>query len=181
MNNPDPVALAREMLKAEGYPMFINPTDVMVLAKSVIDQDARLEHARLNWYEPLIKQDARIKELEHDCDEASDDLVLGLRKRIKELESFTADYKLDQPWRGVIAIMSKHIKELETDGARVDWMEQFIETGVIETAFELDGGIHLTLSAVGDKKEVAFREQNSLREAIDKARAALAGKPREQS
>ena len=66
------------------------------------------------------------------------------------------------------------VAELVADKARLDWMETFIETGVIETAFELDGGIHLTLSTVGDAESVAYREKNSLRQAIDEARAALA-------
>lgn len=66
----------------------------------------------------------------------------------------------------------KRVEEAERDKVRLDWMEEFIQTGVIETAFEMDGGIHLTLSTVGDHEEKAYREQNCLREAID---AALAG------
>lgn len=31
------------------------------------------------------------------------------------------------------------------DTARLDWLEEFIKTGMVEAAFEMDGGIHLTL------------------------------------
>jgi hypothetical protein len=48
----------------------------------------------------------------------------------------------------------------------VNWIEEFIQTGVITTAFELDGGIHLTVATVGNDKEIAYREQNSFREAV---------------
>ena len=53
------------------------------------------------------------------------------------------------------------------DKRRMDFLEEFILTGVVTAAFELDGGIHLTLSTVGDKDETALRERNTLREAID--------------
>ena len=56
------------------------------------------------------------------------------------------------------------------DHPRIEWIEQFIETGVLESSFELDGGVHLTLSSVGDSEEVAYRNKNSFREAVDLAR-----------
>lgn len=71
---------------------------------------------------------------------------------------------------------AKAIVEAETcpdirkqeDMSRLDWLEDFIQTGLIEAAFEMDGGVHLTLSKVGYPAS-AYREKNSLREAIDEA------------
>lgn len=53
------------------------------------------------------------------------------------------------------------------DVSRMDFLEEFILTGVIAAGFEIDGGIHLTVCSVGDTKETAYREKNTLREAID--------------
>jgi hypothetical protein len=54
-----------------------------------------------------------------------------------------------------------------SDKRRMDFLEEFILTGVVTAGFEMDGGIHLTLSQVGDHEETALREKNTLREAID--------------
>lgn len=43
--------------------------------------------------------------------------------------------------------------------------------GVLETAFELDGGVHLTLSNFADMKETSFRNKGSFCAAVDEARA----------
>jgi hypothetical protein len=54
------------------------------------------------------------------------------------------------------------------DEYRLDWIENFIQGGILTTAFELDGGIHLTLNPIG-RAQYALRERNSLREALDEA------------
>ena len=41
--------------------------------------------------------------------------------------------------------------------------------GHIESAFEMDGGVHLTVCMAGDEP-IEIREKNSLRDAIDAAR-----------
>lgn len=66
----------------------------------------------------------------------------------------------------LIAAKDREIAELRMDREIVDWIENFIETGVLTTAFELDGGIHVTLATVGDTEERALRERNTFREAM---------------
>lgn len=55
------------------------------------------------------------------------------------------------------------------DRARMDWLEDQIQRGVITTAFEMDGGVFLDVAPIGEA-ELSFREQNDLRSAIDAAR-----------
>lgn len=59
------------------------------------------------------------------------------------------------------------LKEAKADTKRMDWLEDFIQGGVVDTGFECDGGIYLTLSKPGDKEPAELREQNGLREALD--------------
>lgn len=47
----------------------------------------------------------------------------------------------------------------------LDWLEDFLKGGHIESCFEMDGGIHILLSPVGGP-QVAYRDQNTFREAI---------------
>jgi len=110
----------------------------------------------------------------HD-DPAVSEIAAKRKADVAQLEAdITQSLKAGLSWMEKAKAAEQYVAELGEDKARLDWMETFIETGVIETAFELDGGIHLTLSTVGDAEPVAYREKNSLREAIDAARAALA-------
>lgn len=59
------------------------------------------------------------------------------------------------------------ITNARQDARRMDFLEEFILTGAIAAGFEIDGGIHLTVCSVGDTEETAYREKNTLREAID--------------
>lgn len=68
------------------------------------------------------------------------------------------------------------VDQLKQDAERLDWLNEFIESGMIEAALEVDGGINLRLSAMGDREPVDLREQDSIRAAIDSGRAALSGK-----
>lgn len=55
------------------------------------------------------------------------------------------------------------------DSERMDWLEDAVSGGHVESAFEMDGGVHLTVCIVGDEP-LEIREKNTLREAIDAAR-----------
>lgn len=63
--------------------------------------------------------------------------------------------------------------EQPLDALRMDWLEAAAENGCVTMCLEMDGGVHLTLDGVGDPQE-AYRNQNSIREAIDAARARAA-------
>lgn len=54
-----------------------------------------------------------------------------------------------------------------TDTERLDWLENYLSGGCLETCFEMDGGIHATFSRVGDPAETVLRERNDFRSCID--------------
>jgi hypothetical protein len=54
------------------------------------------------------------------------------------------------------------------DEHRLDWIENFIQSGMLTTAFDMDGSIYLAVQPLG-RAEHFFRERNSLREALDEA------------
>jgi hypothetical protein len=64
--------------------------------------------------------------------------------------------------------LAARVAELEADKARLDWLEDAVSGGHIESAFEMDGGVHLTVCMAGDEP-LELRDKNSLREAIDAA------------
>ena len=64
-----------------------------------------------------------------------------------------------------------------TDKQILDWIDEFVNTGVIESAFEIDGGVHVTLSNFAEMKEVAYRDQNSFRAGVCTAMLASGLKP----
>ncbi len=74
----------------------------------------------------------------------------------------------------IIALKAENEK-LKADKLRLDWLEDAVSGGYVESAFEVDGGVHLTVCMAGDPP-LELREKNSIREAIDAARAAL-GEP----
>jgi hypothetical protein len=57
------------------------------------------------------------------------------------------------------------------DKARLDWLEAQVQSGVITSAFEFDGGVFLDVAPLGEP-ERSYREQNDLRSAIDVAMEA---------
>lgn len=59
----------------------------------------------------------------------------------------------------------------DKDGDRINWLEAAAENGHVSMCFETDGGVHLTLDGVGETQE-AYRNKNTIREAIDAAIAA---------
>lgn len=60
------------------------------------------------------------------------------------------------------------------DKARMDWIEAAASNGCVTMCFELAGGVHVTLEGLGEKPE-AYRNKDTIRAAIDCARAAAAG------
>lgn len=62
--------------------------------------------------------------------------------------------------------MSEEAKRTDTE--RLDWLERSIQTALVTTCFDLDGGVHLTVEHVGGP-DIVLREKNNLREAIDEA------------
>lgn len=61
--------------------------------------------------------------------------------------------------------------ERDEDSDRINWLEAAAENGHVSMCFEMDGGVHLTLDGVGETQE-AYRNKNTIREAIDAAIAA---------
>ncbi len=53
-----------------------------------------------------------------------------------------------------------------TDTERLNFLSECVEGGVVDAAFELDGGIYLHISDP-TPQEFVVREANNLREAID--------------
>lgn len=66
---------------------------------------------------------------------------------------------LGKPLRQIIA-------QALADAGRLDHLEELALDGVIEMGVELDGGVFLTIHRVGEQG-VAYRERNTIREAID--------------
>jgi hypothetical protein len=94
----------------------------------------------------------------------------GTREQERESEPCPNDGTMlvHVTYKEVLAEYDERLRLTLADERRIDWMERFIESGLIETSFELDGGIHLTMaSSWGDP--IALRCRNSLREAIDSA------------
>jgi hypothetical protein len=56
------------------------------------------------------------------------------------------------------------------DSGRIDYLEDFLKTGLISAGFEIDGGVYFDYTVFGND-EVSLRDQNTLRFAIDKARS----------
>lgn len=65
-----------------------------------------------------------------------------------------------------IAEFQRRINAGAADAARLDHLEELALDGVIEMGVELDGGVFLTIHRVGEQG-VAYRERNTIREAID--------------
>lgn len=74
----------------------------------------------------------------------------------------------------VCSLIDDHVSNIyaddeDGDSARMDWLESAVENGHVGACFEIDGGVHLTLEGVGEEPKI-YREQNSLRDAIDLAK-----------
>lgn len=54
------------------------------------------------------------------------------------------------------------------DAALLDWLEDTVQGAHVSMCFELDGGVHLTIEAPSSEP-VAYRERNTIREAITAA------------
>lgn len=63
------------------------------------------------------------------------------------------------------------LAEWEGDTRRLDWLDNFVQhEGCFESCFELDGGVHITLSPVGGPENgIAYRDKNDIRCALDAA------------
>lgn len=101
--------------------------------------------------------------------------VTELKAEVERLKDLLREHLIGPSEHGMeyndFQRITAEVQTLRQDKDRMDWMEQFITGGLIETAFEVDGGIHLTLSPVGGEV-VAYRDKNCLRQAVDEARAS---------
>lgn len=61
------------------------------------------------------------------------------------------------------------LKAGQEDAARIEWLDEIAAFSIIAIAFEIDGGVHLTIESPGIEAYAA-REQSSVRAAIDTAR-----------
>lgn len=70
-------------------------------------------------------------------------------------------------WSERYKTLEAQLKQAVEDSRMLDCLQDFVEGGIVTAAFEIDGGVHLTVCEMGSE-EVAYREQNSLRDAIRK-------------
>lgn len=75
-----------------------------------------------------------------------------------------------------IKVCQRWLIEGPADAARLNKLEELALDGVVSLGVELDGGVHLTIELVGEEGR-AFREKNTIRDAIDCERRGEAGLP----
>ncbi len=66
-----------------------------------------------------------------------------------------------------------------TDWLRLDFLEGFVQEAHVESCFEMDGGVHLTISRPSHSAE-AYRNKDTLRDALDCAIKAACAAPSPQ-
>lgn len=66
-----------------------------------------------------------------------------------------------------------------TDWLRLDFLEGFVQEAYVESCFEMDGGVHLTISRPSQSAE-AYRHKDTLRDALDCAIKAVCAAPSPQ-
>jgi hypothetical protein len=88
------------------------------------------------------------------------------------VDGYTADQMRAYALQYAALASSPVAQQQNEDTARLDWLGQAAEGAHISLCFEIDGGVHCTVEPVGGEA-VAGRNKNTIREAIDAARAAL--------
>lgn len=66
-----------------------------------------------------------------------------------------------------------------TDAERIDHLEHLVSEAYVSACFEMDGGVHLTIERPSTNPE-AYREKDTLRDAIDDSIKAAAAAPSPQ-
>lgn len=66
-----------------------------------------------------------------------------------------------------------------TDWLRLDFLEGFVREAHVESCFEIDGGVHLTISRPSQSAE-AYRHKDTLRDALDCAIKSACAAPSPQ-
>ncbi len=66
-----------------------------------------------------------------------------------------------------------------TDWLRLDFLEGFVQEAHVESCFEMDGGVHLTISRPSQSAE-AYHHKDTLRDALDCAIKAACAAPSPQ-
>lgn len=66
-----------------------------------------------------------------------------------------------------------------TDAERIDHLEHLVSEAYVSACFEMDGGVHLTVERPSSSAE-AYRNKDTLRDAIDDAIKAAAAAPSPQ-
>lgn len=60
---------------------------------------------------------------------------------------------------------AKDVAPLEEDRARIAWIEEAVQVGILTSCFDLDGGIHVTYERPGEEM-LAERNRGTFREAV---------------
>lgn len=80
--------------------------------------------------------------------------------------------EVPEPQKGEHVIRGNTLVDAPGDLGRMEALEEWATMGCVELGVEIDGGVYLSVYLLGGP-EIELREQNSIRDAIDKARKEI--------
>lgn len=82
-----------------------------------------------------------------------------------------ANVILDRPYGDPdddLAMLSRQFLRAHEDTQLLDWLEDYLKGGCLDACFEMEGGVSVTFSEMGDREPTTFRDHDSFRLALRK-------------